>query len=372
MGDLFTDPIQLMGLGFVILTFVTQFLLGIKLYHNYTENKSRTMLAFSLTFISWGFGLMFLTIERVALNLIETNSVFEPVGIFFGYSALTASVLGILILDIFASHVTFPKHMKKLMVIPLILAIAFLIIFFTGGELTAPPPDYEVILPPIVRTSMLYLLFPLFIYPVAVLAYYTFTMVSKSPPHAKRSALVTIAVVLVILVYFTEVIGPHEIINYLRVLYVAAIVLFFISFTRFIELNWPEKIRHLYLTLAEKGLCLYNHSFAGKGRMESNLVTGFITGLISLVQEITQTEKQLKVVDVEDIKIILEHGNKNVVGILMAEANYKILRNKLHDLVERFETEFATELSKFTGSVTEFKRTKELIDEIFAYEDIFS
>lgn len=367
MESLFNDPIQVLGLVFILITFSTQMILGIKLYRDYLQTKSTTLRAFSLTFISWGLSLLFLTLERISLFEIENVTL----GLVFAYIALIISVFAILTLDIFASYATFPQHVKKLMVVSLILAIIFLFILSLGGIAEALPPLYEVTFPAIVRTAMLYTLVPLFIYPVAVLAYYALRMRERSPPHAKQATIVTIAIICVILIYFLEVIGWHETINWLRGLYVVATLLFFISFTRLYELAWPNKVRQLYVTLAEKGICLYDHSFVGKKRMESNIVTGFITGLIILVQEITETDKKLKIVDVEDVKIMLEHGKRNVVGILLTEENLKILRNKLRDFVDAFELEFERELTRFTGSVDEFQRTKELVERIFAHKAIF-
>ena len=367
MGDLISEPIQLLGLGFILLTFVTQMVLGVKLYRTYRENKSRTTLTFSLTFISWGLALIFLTLERILITEIGLD---DP-GIVFAYAALISSIFAVLALDTFASYATFPKHVKKLMIIPVILAIWFLITIFWDERATVLSMEIEF--QPLTRITMFFTLVPLFIYPIAVISYYTFTMWFKSRPHAKRAALVTIAIICVNLIYFYEVIGDREayFINPLRGLYVIATILFFISFTRLYELKWPEKIRHLYISHATKGLCLYEHSFVGKKRMESNIVTGFITGLTMLVQEITQSNKKLKVVDVEDVKILLEHGKKNIIGILMTEENLKTLHNKLREIVDRFESEFDAELTDFTGSVNEFEKTKELVEQIFAYKDIF-
>ncbi|NVM30261.1 MAG: hypothetical protein HWN65_15560 [Candidatus Helarchaeota archaeon] len=369
IGYLFSDPVQILGFCFIILTFIVQFLLGQKLYRDYLGNKSRTTLMFSLTFLFWGSALFFLALERLLISGIED----DPTVILFAYIAVIFSVVAILFMDLFASHLTFPKHVKKLMFIPIVLSIIFLTLLLIFTETHLYAPFYEIEFPHTVRTAMLFTIFPLYLFPIGVLAYYSYRMKSRSPPHAKRSAWVAVGLVFVILTYMFEVIGSHETINYLRGMYVIATIIFYICFTWFMELQWPQKIRHVYLLLAHKGFCLFDNCFKpGESKnLSPNLVSGFIAGISSLVQEITQTDKKLKVIDVEDIKIILEHGNRNVIGVLMTEENFKILRNKLKKLVEGFESQFAEALADFSGNISQFERTKEIVDGIFTYEEVF-
>jgi hypothetical protein len=225
---------------------------------------------------------------------------------------------------------------------------------------------------------MLFTVLPLIFIPLIVLSYYSLSIRTKSPPHAVRSAWLALAVLLVILSYIPEVIGlPVEfggpsIINFFRILYAVAAILFYISFTRFFELQWPTKIRDLYLCLDGSGICLFHHSFKPKEvEMSASLVGGFITGLTSLIQEITQTDKHLKVVNVEDIQIILEYGNHKVIGILMTEGYFPVLPRKLKQLITQFEAQFQEKLTQFSGAVHQFEPTKALVKEIFTYQDIF-
>ena len=71
--------------------------------------------------------------------------------------------------------------------------------------------------------------------------------------------------------------------------------------------------------------------------------------------------------DQGDTKIILEYGTF-IIGVLITEENFGILRKKLKKLVEKFELHFKDSLQDFSGSLNEFEGTKELIDEIFSYK----
>ncbi len=368
------DALQLVGLIFIFITMSLLFYLAQKVYHQYRRNKSKATLAFCLTFISWGSALLFLGLERIFLLLYSidnTNSLYNLMGISSAILALIFSIGAVLILDLFASIIAFPKHLKKLIIVPIVLALIFLIGLLITDNVQVDA-YFEITFPHYVRTSMLFTIFPIFLFPLMVLAYYIYLMKSKSSPHATRAAWVALAIFLVILTYVCEVIGPPETINYLRSLYVLAAIIFYISFTRFIELQWPEKIHRLYFCISD-GICLYDHSFKQdkSSDISSSLVTGFITGVISLVQEITQTKKYLKVIDVEDIKILLEYGQHNLIAILVSEESYKIIRNKLKKTVQEFEIRFATELSAFKGIINEFQNAKEIVNKIFSYEEKF-
>ncbi len=365
-GNIINDPIQLFGFTFIIITLIIQLVLALKTYRNYMTNKSKPILSFSLTFCSWGLALLFLALERVALSILG-NIVF---GITVAYIALFFSALAVLFLDLFAFYASFQNYVKKLIVIPIILTIIYLFGVFYSTEGVAIF-ETEIVFPEYVNTIMLFTIVPLFFIPIITLIYYSYTIKTHSPPHARRSAWLAIAIFFIILSYVPEILGPASLINYLRCFYTISTIIFYLCFTRFIELRWAQKIHHLYICLADRGTCLYDQSFSDEESLECSLVTGFISGISSLVQEITNTQKRLKVIDVEDIKIILEYGKKNTIGVLITEENFKILRIKLRRLLEIFEKEFENEFSTFSGCIDAFKRTGKFVDRIFTYKEIY-
>jgi hypothetical protein len=370
-GNIFTDPIQLFGFTFIIITMLIQLILALKVYRDYLMNRSKPTLAFSLTFAAWGFALIFLGLERFTLTVFAGNGFWHLIGISFAYIALVCSALALVFLDLFAFYATFPNQAKRLILISISLASIYLAgLFFAVGEVTTPGPDFELIYPPYIESIMIVTVLPLFVIPIIILIYYSHTMKIHSPPHARRAIWLAIAIFLVILSYVPEILGPAALINILRGFYTIAAIIFYICFTRFIELRWAQKIHHLYLCLADKGTCLYDHSFKEEEPIDCSIVTGFISGISSLIQEITHTQKRLKDINIEDIKILLEQGNKNIMAILLTEENYKILRMKMRRLLEIFEHEFETELATFSGRIDPFERTKKFVERIFTYKEI--
>ena len=324
-----------------------------------------------MTFASWGFALIFLGLERFALTVFVDDVFWHPLGIIFAYIALVFSTLALVFLDLFSFYATFPNQVKRLIIISISLSAIYLAGLFSAVWMVETPgPGHEIIFPPYIDIIMLLTVLPLFVIPIIILLYYSYTMRIHSPPHARRAAWLAIAIFLVILSYVPEVLGPAELINILRAFYTIAAIIFYICFTRFIELRWAQKIHHLYLCLADKGTCLYDHSFMEEEPIDCSIVTGFISGISSLIQEITHARKRLKDINIEDIKILLEDGNKNIMGILLTEENYKILRIKMRKLLEIFEREFETELESFSGCIDPFKRTKKIVDRIFSYSEI--
>ena len=52
-GNFFTDPIQLFGFTFIIVTMSIQLILALKVYRDYLMNRLKPTLAFSLTFTAF-------------------------------------------------------------------------------------------------------------------------------------------------------------------------------------------------------------------------------------------------------------------------------------------------------------------------------
>ncbi|MDD1779096.1 MAG: hypothetical protein LUQ65_13095 [Candidatus Helarchaeota archaeon] len=370
-GTLFTDPVQLFGFIFIIITMLIYLILALKVYRDYLMNRSKPTLAFSLTFGAWGVALLFLGLERVALSELSEYLGIIP-GLTFAYIALVFSSLALVFIDLFAFYATFANQAKRLIIISISLSIIYLGgMFSAAGLIGGLGPGSEIVFPSYTNIIMLLTVLPLFFIPIITLIYYSYTMRVRSPPHAKGAVWLAVAIFLVILSYVPEILGPADLINYLRTLYTVSSIIFYFCFRRFIELHWAQKIHHLYICLADRGICLYDHSFRNEEVLDCSLVTGFISGISSLIQEITNTQKKLKVIDVEDIRIILEYGKKNTLGVLMTEENFKILRVKLGKLLEIFETEFKSELSTFSGRVDIFERTTKFVDRIFTNKEIF-
>ncbi|MFX0136345.1 MAG: hypothetical protein ACFFDN_22075 [Candidatus Hodarchaeota archaeon] len=137
-----------------------------------------------------------------------------------------------------------------------------------------------------------------------------------------------------------------------------------------IELSWPTKIHYFFLFYSEKGINIYAHSFTGKISIDGELIAGSISGITGILQEITKSERRLKLIDQDDIKIILEYGTY-ITGALITEENFKNLRKKVQSVVKLFELQYGDQLKQFIGVVDEFEGIQNLVEDIFSTKDIF-
>lgn len=105
-------------------------------------------------------------------------------------------------------------------------------------------------------------------------------------------------------------------------------------------------------------------SETASGGLDPDLVSGGITGVTQIFKEITQSSKQIRSLDQEDVKVMFEYGT-HVVGVLFATDNFFLIRRKLREFVEDFESQFRAELRDLHGDVEAFTATKRLVTKHF-------
>jgi len=365
-NPILTDPLELLGFILIICTMTILFILALKTYINYSRTKLKPTLAISLTFLLWGFAMFFLFIERT-FPFFSINPIS---GAYTSYLALILSVFGLVCLNLFASYITYPHRRKILKLLSIILSVIFLIVaIYSFRDIELIPPT-EIQFPHYFNYFISFIVLPLFVIPIFLFFHYSYNTRIQSPPHAKRILLLGIAVILILVTYFPEIIASATLANILRIFYLAAVLIFYICFTRFIELNWPQKIRHLYVIFPEKGISLFDYSFKQEETMESQFIASTLSGFVSMIQKFIKSEKKLRIVDYEDVKLLMASG-RFIAAILITEENYPILRKKLDAFVQEFELHFENELSAFSGSVRPFQTAKALIENIFSYKEPF-
>ncbi|MFX0138087.1 MAG: hypothetical protein ACFFDN_30875, partial [Candidatus Hodarchaeota archaeon] len=129
------------------------------------------------------------------------------------------------------------------------------------------------------------------------------------------------------------------------------------------ELNWHKRIHHIYLFMPN-GTCIYDHPFKLEKEIEPQLVAGGLTGISSLIQEITKNKTKIKIVEQEEMTILLEYG-KYLNIALITEENLITLRNKLTKLVQEVEDFYQEELESYSGNLTLFSKAGKFIQKIF-------
>ena len=134
----------------------------------------------------------------------------------------------------------------------------------------------------------------------------------------------------------------------------------------FNEISWHAGILSLYVITNEHGLCCVYYPFRrdAERQMAPQLVSGGVTGIISLIKEMTQSKKHLKEIDHEDIKILFEYGIYTTTALL-AEKDLQIYHDKLKQFKDEFETKFKQNFIKWTGSIAEFEPAIKIVARIF-------
>ncbi|MHA1819555.1 MAG: MFS transporter [Promethearchaeota archaeon] len=141
------------------------------------------------------------------------------------------------------------------------------------------------------------------------------------------------------------------------------------------ETNWFNSLRQLYI-FNQNGICLYSYDFRKdiielqEGHIDTSkiisqdLVSGGLTGIVSMIAEITQSNKRLRIVDQGDKKVLFHFG-KYTIFALITTKYLNILVSKLRDFAKDFEDTFELALKRFNGNVSSFDATEFIIKKHF-------
>lgn len=132
------------------------------------------------------------------------------------------------------------------------------------------------------------------------------------------------------------------------------------------EADWAESLLSLYV-FNSSAVCLYTKNFKPEHKSNipnEDLITGGFTGIIGLISEITNQNKNLNIIDKEGVKIYFSHG-KSIISALISTKYLPVLSKKLDIFTKSFERRFEFELAHFTGKINPFYDAKKLIYRYF-------
>jgi hypothetical protein len=89
-----------------------------------------------------------------------------------------------------------------------------------------------------------------------------------------------------------------------------------------------------------------------------------LSGIISIISEITRSKRQLRQIQKEEVNLLFTYGKYHIVA-LMTSMELPVLFKKLDEFSREFEREFAKELKNFKGNVSKFNPTKFLVVKYF-------
>lgn len=129
------------------------------------------------------------------------------------------------------------------------------------------------------------------------------------------------------------------------------------------EIGWEDKLYFLYVIMPG-GTLAYEYLFKKEQKVDSDLLSSGLTGIVDIVKEMTGSVKRLKIIRQERKNIYLEYGNKVTVAII-AEEELKILFEKISRFTREFEEVFANVLESWDGNTEIFKIADSLTKRIF-------
>ncbi|MFX1346412.1 MAG: hypothetical protein ACFFAI_15045 [Promethearchaeota archaeon] len=142
------------------------------------------------------------------------------------------------------------------------------------------------------------------------------------------------------------------------------------------EKRWAETLNNL-LVFSKTGICLYEYDFIKEGKtkdkegtvqFDRDLVSGVLSGVITIISEITHSKKQLRKIDKEGVFLLFGYGRFHIVA-LIATMELPVLFKKLDEFSREFENKFSKDLKGFTGNVAHFFPTKSLIKKYFKQKE---
>lgn len=133
------------------------------------------------------------------------------------------------------------------------------------------------------------------------------------------------------------------------------------------ESDWKKSLKSIYVfNLAS--VCLYTLNFKSdskdSSRLSEDLIAGGFSGILNLVSEITNEQKNLRIIDKQGVKIYFSYG-KSIIVALIATKSLPILFKKLDLFTKAFEKKFEKELAAFGGKINPFRDASQLILKYF-------
>ncbi len=119
------------------------------------------------------------------------------------------------------------------------------------------------------------------------------------------------------------------------------------------------------IILKSDSTTIYTHEFEKvSSELDPILVSGAISGIISLLSEIMHTKTGLNRIDYEENKILLEYG-ESIIGILITFEESLVLRHNLRRLIKNIETEYKSEIESDKLSSVFTQNINNLLVKIF-------
>jgi hypothetical protein len=141
--------------------------------------------------------------------------------------------------------------------------------------------------------------------------------------------------------------------------------LFFSMLPSWREIEWRAALKTLFVVY-KGGIVIYQHDFEKQSDDMNSSTMMMVGGALEMVKSLLQqvTSGQLKVLDFQDKKMLLEQGETAMV-VMIADTESESLSFLLHEYLIRFERFFQPILVDWPGDIADFTPAKALLHQVF-------
>ncbi len=119
---------------------------------------------------------------------------------------------------------------------------------------------------------------------------------------------------------------------------------------------------HVLNIITKEGMTLYAET---DGKTDPDLIGAALSGLHSLLQEISKSHNKIRAIDQGDKKLVFAFG-RFVFIVLIVDEDSALLDKMLEGLVYKFESAYATVLENWDGKIDAFNSSAKIVDSVFA------
>ncbi len=129
------------------------------------------------------------------------------------------------------------------------------------------------------------------------------------------------------------------------------------------ELDWAEQMLELYV-IHDSGILMYHHKFVPTVNMDEHLTAAGISGIQSLLEEITQTTTGLNNLSIGELNILFAQGEK-FTAVLIARRAYRVLLAKVEDFSSKFQLVFGKMAERGPNKPISEEQAQGLVESVF-------
>ncbi len=203
---------------------------------------------------------------------------------------------------------------------------------------------------------------------------YQYTKEKKSLAFAISLSIIGMGYIIISLVDYTGFAGEvPEALSTIRLLGevfpMTGIFIFVLSYLSDIDYIYRLPSDHYVLMITEKsGVPLFSLKLENKKgiKVEESIVSGLLSSLIMIFNNVLKSEKAIKDVSSEDATIQIQEGSQ-VFAIVLGEMPSLVLRKALRRFVREFEEKYSEKLKVGSGEVSGFDDAKSLVKSVFPF-----